>query len=130
MKAGQKKLLLDLLGVGVAIALPALAAVSEFPKIQSATTGCNAFVTFLNISSTAFAVIAIISVLTAWRFFHERLKAPKSGFLPTVMVWAVARGVKTIIAPFETIMFWAAVGSGIALIVYAIADMKYGGTGK
>ncbi len=123
----KKKLILDLIGAIIAVALPAFAAVSEFPKIRAATAGGSQFTTFLNVSSTAFAVICVIAAATAWRFLHHRLKMPKSGFFPLVALYAVVHGIHMIIAPFEVIVFWAAIGSGIAFILALIADKKYGG---
>lgn len=122
-----KKLILDIIGAICAVALPAAAAISEFPKIQAATAGESQFITVLNISSTSFAVICVIAAATAWRFFQHRLKMPKSGFLPLVALYAIIHGIHMIIAPFEVIVFWAAVGSGVAFIFALIADTKYGG---
>ncbi len=124
----KKKLLLDVIGAILAVAFPAAAAISEFPKIRVATAGTSQFTTFLNVSSTAFAVICVIAAATAWRFFHNRLKMPRSGFFPLVALYAIVHGINMIIAPFEVIVFWAAVGSGIAFILAVIADKKYGGS--
>ncbi len=124
----KKKLLLDVIGAIVAVVLPSVVAISEFPKIQAATTGESQFVSFLNISSTAFAVICVIAASTAWRFCHHRLKMPRSGFFPLVALYAIVHGIHMIIAPFEVIVFWAAVGSGIAFVLALIADKKYGGS--
>lgn len=123
----KKKLLLDVIGAIIAVVLPSVVAIAEFPKIQEATSGESQFVSFLNVSITAFAVICVIAAATAWRFCHHRLKMPKSGFFPLVILYAIVHGIHMIIAPFEVIVFWAAVGSGIAFILAMIADKKYGG---
>ena len=123
----KKKLILDIIGAIIAVVLPAAAAISEFPRIRVATTCESQFVTFLNISSTAFAVICVIAAATAWRFCQHRIRMPKSGFFPLVVLYAIVRGIHMIIAPFEVILFWAALGSGIAFVLSTIADKKYGG---
>ena len=128
MSAKRKKLLLDVIGAVIAIAFPAAAAISEFPNIQTATEGESQFISFLNISSTAFAVICVIAAATAWRFCHHRLKMPKSGFFALVALYAIVHGIRMIIAPFEVIVFWAAIGSGIAFILSVITDKLFGGT--
>lgn len=127
MTAKQKKLLLDVIGAFITVALPAAAAISEFPKIAAATTGGSQFLTFLNVSSTAFAVICVIAAATAWRFFHHRLRMPRSGFFPLLILYAIVHGINMIIDPFEIIVYWAAIGSGIAFVLAFIADKKYGG---
>lgn len=127
MTAKQKKLLLDVLGAIIAVALPAFAAITEFPKIQAATASESQFITFLNVSTTAFAVICVIAAATAWRFFHNRLKMPRSGFFPLLILYAIVHGINMIIDPFEVIIYWAAIGSGIAFVLALIADRKYGG---
>lgn len=123
----KKKLILDIIGAILAVAFPAAAAITEFPKIQASTACESQFTTFLNVSSTAFAVICVIAAATAWRFFQHRIKMPKSGFFPLVVLYAIVRGVHLIIASFEVVIFWAAIGSGLALILATVADKKYGG---
>lgn len=127
MTAKQKKLLLDVLGAIITVALPAFAAITEFPKIQAATASESQFITFLNVSTTAFAVICVIAAATAWRFFHHRLKMPSSGFFPLLILYVIVHGINMIIGPFEVIIYWAAIGSGIAFVLAFIADKKYGG---
>ena len=122
-----KKRLLDICGALVSFVLPAAAAVSEFPRVKAATGGENGFLTFLNLSATAFAIIAIIGAITAIRFFHHRLKAPKSGLGVAVILYVIVKGINTIIDPMETILFWAVIGCAIAWVLYLISDKKYGG---
>ena len=116
--------------VSVFAVLPAFAAISEFPKIAQATASESQFITFLNISTTAFAVICVIAAATAWRFFHNRLKMPRSGFFALLILYVIIHGINMIIDPFEVILYWAAIGSGIAFVLDVIADKKYGGEEK
>jgi hypothetical protein len=126
MTRRKKKLLLDLLGALVSLALPAAAAISQFPRLQEATAGESSFLSALNLSCTAFAVVCIIAVITAGRFLRDRVHMPKSGLVPSVLLYAVLRGVRMIILPFETILFYAVIGNAIAAVLYLIADKRYG----
>ena len=122
-----KKRLLDIFGAIVSFALPAAAAISEFPRVKTATGGADSFLSVVNLSATAFSIIAIIGAITAMRFFHHRLKMPKSGLAVSVILYVIVRGINVIIDPMETILFWAVIGCGIAWVLYLIADKKYGG---
>ena len=122
----QKKRLLDLSGLLVSILLPAAAAISEFPRVKAATTGGNAFFDFLNVSAAAMAVIAVVTIFTAWRFLKHRIKMPTSGFLPSLLAYLIVRGMHLIIAPLESILFWVVAGCAVAWVLYFIADKKYG----
>lgn len=121
-----KKRVLDLLGVAVSILLPAAAAIGEFPNVRAATAGESSFLSFLNLSAAAFSVIAIVSVLTMIRFFHNRIKMPKSGLGAALILYAIVYGVETFIHSFRVILFWYCVGCAIALVLYTVADKKYG----
>ena len=127
MTAKKKKLLLDLCGAFVTVLFPGVAAVVEFPNIRTATSAGTSFMTWLNISTTAFSVIAVIAALTAWRFCRDRLKLPKSGLFAAFVLWILVRGIRLVVEPFETILFWATIGCAVAWVLYLIAEKKYGG---
>ena len=126
MTRRQKKLLLDVTGALFSFALPAAAAISQFPHVQQATTGESGFLSLLNLSCTAFAVLCILAVITAGRFLRERVQLPRSGLLPAALLYAVLRGIRMIIVPFEVIVFYAVLGNAIAAVLYLIADKRYG----
>lgn len=122
-----KKRTLDIVGALISFALPAAAAIAEFPRVKAATGGGNDFLAVLNLSAAAFAMVAILAVITAVRFFRHRLKAPRSGLAVAVILYIVVRGINVIIDPMETILFWSVIGCAIAWVLYFIADKKYGG---
>lgn len=122
-----KKRTLDIVGALISFALPAAAAIAEFPRVKAATGGGNDFLAVLNLSSAAFAMVAILAVITAVRFFRHRLKAPRSGLAVSVILYVIVRGINVVIDPMETILFWSVIGCAIAWVLYFIADKKYGG---
>lgn len=122
-----KKRTLDIVGALISFALPAAAAIAEFPRVKAATGGGNDFLAVLNLSAAAFAMVAILAVITAVRFFRHRLKAPRSGLALSVILYMIVRGINVIIDPMETILFWSVIGCAIAWVLYFIADKKYGG---
>ena len=126
MTRRKKKLLLDLAGALVSLALPAAAAIAQFPRLQQATAGGSGFLSALNLSCTAFAVLCILAVITAGRFLRDRVKVPRSGLVPSLLLYAALRGIRMIIVPFETILFYAVIGNAIAAVLYLIADKRYG----
>ena len=125
MTKRAKKRALDFCGAGISFLLPAIATVAEFPRVKATTGDARGFLDVLNLSSAAFAIVAIIGVITAWRFFRDRVKVPRSGLAVSLVLYIIVRGVKMIIEPFETILFWSVIGCAVAWVLYHIADRLY-----
>ena len=120
-----KKRTLDISGAVISFLLPALATIAEFPRVKASTGDARGFLDVLNLSSAAFAIVAIIGIMTAWRFFRNRVKMPRSGLAVSLVLYIIVRGVKRIVDPFETILFWSVIGCAIAWVLYRIADRLY-----
>ena len=125
MTAIKKSRILDICGAVISFAAPASAAIVEFPYTVKKTvenSGRASFQDILHISSAAFAIIAIIAVLTAWRFFRNRLKMPKSGLALSAILWAICFGVEQFVHSLTVIMQWSTIGCAVAWVLYFIAD--------
>lgn len=111
-------------GALVSFLLPAAAAISEFPRIQAGTAaeGGGKFLAALNLSAAAFAVIAVLALVTAMRFLKHRIAMPKSGLILSVLLYLLVRGIRLIVKPMEVILFWSVIGCGVAFVMYFIAD--------
>ena len=122
MTSKAKKRLLDILGFLISVLLPVAAAIAVFPREPA-----KGFADWLNISSAAFAVVLVVGAFAAVRFFHDRLHMPKNGVVLALLLYALIRGIKVIIDPFEVIAFWMLVGNLVGWLCYLIADKKFGG---
>lgn len=118
---------LELAGAVISFALPAGAAIAAFPRVVQDTGGLSSFAALLNLSTAALSIILIIGLLTAFRFFRDRIRMPKSGLALSAVLYLMVHGINVIVDPVETILFWSMIGCGIAWIFYLIADKKYGG---
>lgn len=127
MSTKAKKRTLDIIGALVSFALPAGAAIAEFPRAKAATGAAGSFAAWLNLSTAALAVVAILAAITAYRFFRDRIKMPRSGLAISVILYAVVHGINVIVDSMEVILFWSVIGCAIAWVLYYIADKKYGG---
>ena len=114
--------LLNISGAVISFAAPAVAAVAEFPRMKSEVAVENDFLAVLNLSTTAFAIIAILLAVSCWRFIKNHVSLPNSGLGLTVVLLAICYGVELIIHSFVVILEWAALGCLASLILYKIAD--------
>lgn len=123
----RKRLILEISGALISFLLPAGAAISAFPRVVKDTGGLSSFAAMLNLSTAALAIVLIIGLLTAFRFFRDRIKLPRSGLVLSAILYLTVHGIRLIVQPMETVLFWAMIGSAIAWVLYLIADKKYGG---
>ena len=115
--------LLNVAGAVISFAVPAVATILEFPRVESAVTGGGYSVAdILNLSSAAFSIICILLATSCWRFFREHVKLPKSGLFTSFLLFVIAYGVEQFIHSFRVIMFWATIGCAIAMLLYLISD--------
>lgn len=123
MTAKRKARILDITGAVISAAVPSVAAILEFPQVKAETNvSGEPFYSFLNLSAAAFAIIAIITVITAWRFFRDRINMPRSGLFPSLALFFVSYGVEQFIHSFTVVMLWASVGCAVGWICYIVAD--------
>ena len=121
--------LLNISGAVISFAAPAVAAVLEFPRVKSEVTVSNDFLTVLNLSTAAFAIIAILLAVSCWRFIKNHITLPDSGLGLTLVLLAICYGVELIIHSFVVILEWAALGCLASLILYKFADKLEGKDG-
>lgn len=114
--------LLNISGAVISFAAPAVAAVAEFPRMKNEVAVENDFLAALNLSTAAFAIIAILLAVSCWRFIKNHVTLPDSGLGLTVVLLAICYGVELIIHSFVVILEWAALGCLASLILYKLAD--------
>lgn len=124
MTARAKARAFDICGAVISFAAPAAAAVSELPYTVKEVTGGEklSFLDVLHLSSAAFAVICILLAVTMWRFFANRVKAPKSGLVISGAGFAICYGVEMFIHILTVVLLWATIGCAVASICYFTAD--------
>ncbi len=117
-----KARLLNISGAVVSFAAPAVATIAEFPRMKSEVAVENDFLAVLNLSTAAFAIIAILLAVSCWRFIKNHVTLPDSGLGLTLVLLAICYGVELIIHSFVVILEWAALGCLASLILYKLAD--------
>lgn len=122
MTTKRKCQVLDIIGAVISFAAPAVAALIEFPYTVKAQGGGKTFTDVLHISTAAFSIVAIVAVLTLWRFFRNRLKVPQSGLAVSVVLWAICYGVEQYIHSVTVVLQWAVIGCAVAWVLYFAAD--------
>lgn len=125
MSKKAKRRLLNIVGAAISFILPAFATIAEFPRIKANTGAMGSFAAFLNLSTAALSIIALLAAVTAYRFFRNHLKAPRSGLTLSFVLYVIVRGIRLVVVPLETILMWCVIGCAIAWIFYYIADHKY-----
>ncbi|MBE6555515.1 MAG: hypothetical protein E7663_04705 [Ruminococcaceae bacterium] len=124
MTKKSKARLLNIIGAVISFVAPAVAAIVEFPHVKETVSpvGGKSLADILNISGAALVIVAVLFLLTCWRFCAHRMRLPRSGLILSAILFVIAHGVELVIHSFKVIMFWSMLGCGGAAVLYFIAD--------